>query len=75
MFTLLMFKVIIDREGFVVAVLLFSVGLIVFLSFNRYKVSVKQDEHVIEIFCTTLCLYLAMQYWTLKSFFRGWISC
>ena len=35
MFTLLMFKVIIDREGFVVAVLLFSVGLIVFLSFNR----------------------------------------
>ena len=31
-FTLLMFKVIIDREGFAVAILLFSVSLIVLLS-------------------------------------------
>ena len=75
MFTLVMFKVIIDKEGFVVAILLVSVSLTVLLSFNICKVSVKQDEHVIPIFCTMLHLYLAMQYWTPKSFFRGWISC
>ena len=55
-FTLLTFKVIIDREGFASAILLFPVSLVVLLSFNRCKVSVKQEEYVLEICCAMLHL-------------------